>query len=185
MLAACANQQINTITLLACIKYLGKFPCPHCLIPNHQISELGTKNDKKRWEKLARVDDEHRRDTVELARKRIYEKGTNVKSKSIKDLLGPKGWTPTRVRSSDLHETTNWSLSHPECLFRETLHARFRFSFHVCTRFTSWVWIGCLEGLFRSLNAVIVCTRWGFYHTLKLMVNSTFFECLIWLMFAW
>jgi hypothetical protein len=87
--------------LLACIKYLGKFPCPRCLIPNHQISELGTKNDKKRRERLARVDNEQRRNTVELARKWIYKKGVNVKSKSIKDLLGPKGWTPTRVRSSD------------------------------------------------------------------------------------
>src|ERR1700678_33344 len=87
--------------LLACIKYLGKFPCPRCLIPNHQISELGTRNDKKRRERLARVDNEQRRNTVELARKWIYKKGVNVKSKLIKDLLGPKGWTPTRVRSFD------------------------------------------------------------------------------------
>ncbi|KAF8802003.1 hypothetical protein BYT27DRAFT_7226594 [Phlegmacium glaucopus] len=87
--------------LLACIKYLGSFPCPRCLVPNHQISELGTKNDQKRREKLARIDNEHRRDTVELARKWIYEKGINVKSKSIKDLLGPKGWTPTRNAFSE------------------------------------------------------------------------------------
>jgi hypothetical protein len=68
---------------------------------------LGTTNDRKRREKLARVDNEHRRDTVELARKWIYEKGVNVKSQSIKDLLGSKGWTPTRVRSFGLHETIN------------------------------------------------------------------------------
>ena len=90
--------------LLACIKYLGNFPCPRCSLPKHQISELGTKNDKKRREKLARVDNEHRRDMVELARKWIYEKGVNVKSKPIQGLLDPKGWTPTRVRSFDLYK---------------------------------------------------------------------------------
>ena len=90
--------------LLACIKYLGNFPCPRCSLPKHQISELGTKNDKKRREKLARVDNERRRDTVELAREWIFQKGVNVKSKPIQRLLDPKGWTPTRVRSLNLHK---------------------------------------------------------------------------------
>lgn len=83
--------------LLACIKYLGEFPCPRCLIPKCRVPDLGTKNDKKRRETLARVDNEDQRNTVELARERIYKDGASINSKSIKDLLGPQSLTPTRV----------------------------------------------------------------------------------------
>lgn len=83
--------------LLACIKYLGEFLCPRCLIPKSRIPDLGTEDDKEQRENLARVDDKKRRKTIEKARKRMYVKGININSKSIKDLLGPKSWTPTRV----------------------------------------------------------------------------------------
>ena len=71
---------------------------------NIRYQNWGQKTTKKRREKLARVDNEHRRDMVELARKWIYEKSVNVKSKPIQGLLDPKGWTPTRVRSFDLYK---------------------------------------------------------------------------------
>ncbi|PPR00724.1 hypothetical protein CVT26_012318 [Gymnopilus dilepis] len=45
--------------------------------------------------KLARVDDEYRREAIETARRRIFMKGAPVNAKSISDLLGST--TPSRV----------------------------------------------------------------------------------------
>jgi hypothetical protein len=60
----------------------------------------------------------------------------DVKSKSVKDLLGPKGWMPTRVRNFEVHTTTDLLSSHLECIFRETLPSWIRFLLLVRTRLT-------------------------------------------------
>ncbi|KAG2339699.1 hypothetical protein BDR05DRAFT_835785, partial [Suillus weaverae] len=43
-------------TLLACIKFLAKCPCPRCLVPKAKIGELGTRADRRRCERDARKD---------------------------------------------------------------------------------------------------------------------------------
>ena len=84
-------------TLLSCVKYLGKCPCPLCLVEGHQIPNLGTKPDMKAREDKKRVDDDRRRRDIETVRKWMYEKGMDVKSIHIDRVLGPCSLVPTRV----------------------------------------------------------------------------------------
>ena len=84
-------------TLLACVKYLGKCPCPLCLVEKNQIANLGTKLDMKMREDKKRLDDKPRRSDIELARKWIYERGMDVGSIRIDRILGSRSLVPTRV----------------------------------------------------------------------------------------
>jgi hypothetical protein len=81
--------------LLSCIKYLGNFPCPRCLVEKCKIHELGTKFDIRHRDKFCRIDNEHRVQAVATARKWIFTKGVRVGAKSIGDLI--KSLTPTQV----------------------------------------------------------------------------------------
>jgi hypothetical protein len=58
---------------LATVKFLGKCPCPHCILKKAQISELGTKHDANRRVKLARVDTPADQEIVEKARKHVFQ----------------------------------------------------------------------------------------------------------------
>jgi hypothetical protein len=84
-------------TLLACVKYLGKCPCPLCLVEKNQIANLGTKLDMKMREDKKRIDDEPRRRDIELVRKWMYERGMDVGSTHIEKILGSRSLVPTRV----------------------------------------------------------------------------------------
>ncbi len=46
----------------------------------------------------ARVDDEHHRDDIQLAREFIFLKGYGVKSKAVENLLGNRLLVPIKVR---------------------------------------------------------------------------------------
>ncbi|KIK80669.1 hypothetical protein PAXRUDRAFT_158056, partial [Paxillus rubicundulus Ve08.2h10] len=46
--------------LLACIKFLGKCPCPRCLVKKADIPDMGTESDMKTWEQQAQVDSDER-----------------------------------------------------------------------------------------------------------------------------
>ena len=81
---------------MATIRYLGACPSPRTLIQKKFISGLGTTADEQRRQHI-RVDDEHRRDKVETARKMIFEKGLGVKSAGVEGLLKAESLTPTRV----------------------------------------------------------------------------------------
>ena len=82
---------------MTCLKYLSKCPCPRCLILKSRIPRMGSKSDTRDRLKLVRVDSESRRQKVELARKLLFEKGINVTSVRIKNLLDEQSLTPTRV----------------------------------------------------------------------------------------
>ncbi|KAF8874231.1 hypothetical protein BD779DRAFT_1476607 [Infundibulicybe gibba] len=82
--------------LLACIKYLGKCPCPRCLIKKANIGGLGGKRDQLCRTKNARLDTPHRRSLIETARHWIYETGTNIAGTAMERLLGPHSLVPTR-----------------------------------------------------------------------------------------
>ncbi|KAG6827318.1 hypothetical protein H0H92_012339 [Tricholoma furcatifolium] len=107
--------------LMACIQYLAQYPCPRCLVHRSEISQLGGKLDRQRRQTRMRTDDERRRNTVEKARKLIFQKGYNVEGSIIKTLLknqsltsarnafsvrlGPHGFDFHRIITSDiLHE---------------------------------------------------------------------------------
>lgn len=82
---------------MACIKYLSKCACARCLVLKSKFPLLGSKRDMQDRLKLKRVDDQNRRDAIELARKLIFEKGVSLGSKQIADILGSKSLVPTRV----------------------------------------------------------------------------------------
>jgi hypothetical protein len=84
-------------TLLACIKMLGSFPCPQCLISKEGIAALGSKSDmqKRESEKVLHINNHTHRHDIELAQRWVYVKGKPLTSKRFKDLLGMKSLVPT------------------------------------------------------------------------------------------
>ncbi|KAF7293648.1 hypothetical protein MIND_01144700 [Mycena indigotica] len=88
--------------LLATIRSMGGRPCPRCFIVKKQIAETGTVNDMKRRQVL-RVDDHPRRQTIEDARRAIFENGFAVAGSSIDKMLRQNSWVPVRNAFSKLN----------------------------------------------------------------------------------
>ena len=84
-------------TILVCIKYLGNYPCPRCLIFKGDISKLGTKHDCKLCDSKEQVDDEIQQNKIWLVRDWIYKGGSGVVSAAVQRILGPKSLIPTQV----------------------------------------------------------------------------------------
>jgi hypothetical protein len=86
-------------TLLACIKNLGAFPCPRCLVAKAEVPALGTELDMQRRQCAQGIctDNDSRKHQVERARKAIYVKGKPIMSKQVDDLLGDRSLVPTWV----------------------------------------------------------------------------------------
>ncbi|KAF5356693.1 hypothetical protein D9758_013746 [Tetrapyrgos nigripes] len=81
--------------LLACLKTLGRCPCPRCEIEKKDISQMGTFRDMNRRHSKARTDSHPLRWNVQEARRRIFEKGKAVGSRSVQVLLEPLSQVPT------------------------------------------------------------------------------------------
>ena len=107
--------------VISTIRNLGKCPSPRTEIEKKYIPGLGTMADDQRREHI-RLDDEHRQENVELARKFIFEKGLGIKSTAVEGLLESKSYTPTRVCISvfifNLYPLTYFLV---ECLFSPTI----------------------------------------------------------------
>jgi hypothetical protein len=90
--------------LLACIKNLGTFPCPRCLITKAEIPALSTELDmqKRQSAEGIRTDNDTRKRRVERARKAIYIKGKPITSKHVDNVLGDESLVPTRVSPNPL-----------------------------------------------------------------------------------
>ena len=73
--------------------------CPHCLSPKSKITQVGMKSDMRNQVKLACVDSETQQYDIEPARKMLFEKGINISSIKIDQILGPTSAVPTRVSS--------------------------------------------------------------------------------------
>ena len=83
--------------LIASIRNLGRCPCPRCLIPLDRVTKMGMRQDMAQRRTLARIDDVKRRNRVETAREKIYEKGYVVGSRVVEDLLQEDSLVPTAV----------------------------------------------------------------------------------------
>jgi len=83
--------------LVATIRNLGHCPCPRCLVPIDQVSQMGNPRDMAQRKRLARVDDVSRRIRVKAARKSIYEGGSSITSILVEDLLHRDSLVPTTV----------------------------------------------------------------------------------------
>ena len=79
------------------MKFLGKCPCPRCLITKDKIYKLGTKADQWTCNKRARVDDERHQWLIDNVRKAIFEAGQSIVSKVVENIIGPKSLVPMRV----------------------------------------------------------------------------------------
>jgi len=120
--------------VLSTIRNLGKCPSPRTLIQKQYIPGLGTTADDQRRQHI-RLDDDHRQNNVELARKSIFEKGLGIKSTKVEGLLESKSYTPTRVwifvSIHTLYPLTNVLL---ERLFPLALPIQLQFLLLVCPR---------------------------------------------------
>lgn len=83
--------------LLASIRDKGRCPCPRCLIPLSRVQNMGMPRDMKERKTLARVDNEDRRRTVEIAREIIYKKNYAVDNDNVEALLQGQSLVPTSV----------------------------------------------------------------------------------------
>jgi hypothetical protein len=123
--------------IISTIRKQGKFPSPRTLIEERYIQGLGTTADDQRRQHI-RLDDDHRQENVELARKFIFEKGLGIKSKGVEGLLASKSYTPTRVCISFVIHTllllTNDLL---ERLLSPALQIQVQFFFFVRSRSTA------------------------------------------------
>ena len=87
----------STRVLLCCIRFLGNWPCPCCLVHKSEIQELGTKHDMNRQEVKKRVDDDRRHMLVDTAWEMIYENGVRPGHKVVSRLLDSRALNPMRM----------------------------------------------------------------------------------------
>jgi hypothetical protein len=85
----------NIRILIASIRNLGNCLCPHCLIPLSHVHNMGMARDMMQRETMARVDDIHRRSSVNAAQRVIYEKNFQVNSTGVENMLQDMSLVPT------------------------------------------------------------------------------------------
>lgn len=83
--------------LLACIKQLGKCPCPTCLVSKEDIHHLGNKRDAQTRSRHKRTDDHVYRSKIKVARDHIYLKGGLLNGSWLNELLNNESIVPTQV----------------------------------------------------------------------------------------
>ena len=145
--------------LLCCIKQLGKYPCPTCLILKKKVLLLGTKHNAWTHTHHKCTDDHVYWLKIKTTQKHIYLNGQLLNGKWLDALLSAESLVPTEV-----HETPKfkwvWLLIYlSECIFLSIIKTRLWFLFNVCAWFTSRVWIGCLEVDFQTFDEDPVCAR--------------------------
>ncbi|KAG1799617.1 uncharacterized protein BJ212DRAFT_1287928, partial [Suillus subaureus] len=64
----------------ACIKFLGKFPCPCCLIPQDKITDLRMKLDRLWHKRDVQLDNHARRSTIKRVHDWIFTKDTPLEA---------------------------------------------------------------------------------------------------------
>jgi hypothetical protein len=82
---------------MACIRNRGTCPCPRCKVPLSEAHLVGTTNDRRRREKLARKDDNRYKLVVSRAREAIFQRNFAVNSAYVERLLKPESLVPTQV----------------------------------------------------------------------------------------
>ena len=89
----------NNRVLIATIRDMGNLPCPRCLVPKTQISNLGTPRDTNTRTKKIRKDNLEYRCKIECAREIIYKQKYSVNSEAVENILKPESLVPTNVRT--------------------------------------------------------------------------------------
>jgi len=102
--------------LLLCIKFLGSFPCPRCLVKKDDIWKIGSKADHYTRETKARVDDNPVQYMINKARECLFVKGLNITSAVVRRLLTLKSLVPTVVSTTWTITKIQVNLIPPECI---------------------------------------------------------------------
>ena len=141
--------------LMTCLKYLSSCPCPRCLLLRTKISRIGSKSDTRDRLKLVRVDSETRRKRVDLARRLLFEKGVNITSTRIKDILEGGSLTLTRVciKFGSLFLTNFLQNAFSERLFSHGFNFYQMFTVDLLHEFELGVWKAIFTHLLRILYA--------------------------------
>ncbi|THG95202.1 hypothetical protein EW026_g6403 [Hermanssonia centrifuga] len=82
--------------LLACIRFLGRCPCPNCLVLKSRVPDMGTKYDRKRQSENGRKDTTFVQMLIAKARKLIFQFGKSITSKAVECKIQPTSLLPTR-----------------------------------------------------------------------------------------
>ena len=83
--------------LISGIKFLGKFPCPRCLVQKSDLGKMGMSRDMKRRKHHPRVDTVHRQRLINTAHKFIFTKGAGIDGVRVRNLLDEGSYVPTIV----------------------------------------------------------------------------------------
>ncbi|KAF9230351.1 hypothetical protein BU15DRAFT_57343 [Melanogaster broomeanus] len=81
--------------LLSGLKFLGRCPCPRCLVKKVDIPKMGTARDMGRRITKVRVDDAKRQLRVRQARVLIFKKGAPVNGQRVQALLNEQSYVPS------------------------------------------------------------------------------------------
>ncbi|KAH9884316.1 hypothetical protein C8Q73DRAFT_661143 [Cubamyces lactineus] len=82
--------------LVACIKFLGRCPCPDCLVDKSRIHLMGTKNDLAARTSRRRQDTSWLRSTIARVRRWIFCRGTAPEGKIVNSVLGETSTSPNQ-----------------------------------------------------------------------------------------
>ncbi|KIK73977.1 hypothetical protein PAXRUDRAFT_45998, partial [Paxillus rubicundulus Ve08.2h10] len=83
--------------LLACVKFLGQCPCPHCLMKKTDIPDMGKDADMNTWRTELREDNNDYCRKVNKAHKLIFTQGKKLNSKYVTKYLKGESLVPTHV----------------------------------------------------------------------------------------
>ncbi|KZT63977.1 hypothetical protein DAEQUDRAFT_815297 [Daedalea quercina L-15889] len=81
--------------LLACIRFLGRCPCPRCLVEKANILKTGWSGDQPSPTDL-RTDSSTLRSIISRVRRWIFERGYTLASKAISTIMDPISVLPTQ-----------------------------------------------------------------------------------------
>ncbi|KAI0715990.1 hypothetical protein C8T65DRAFT_606466 [Cerioporus squamosus] len=87
--------------LIACIRHLGRSPCPACLVAKDKVPEMGMVRDMNTRKKQVRVDNRATHRKIEAARKQIFERGAPPEGVAVEGMLQSESLTPVRSAFSD------------------------------------------------------------------------------------
>ncbi|TFK58883.1 hypothetical protein BDN72DRAFT_948719 [Pluteus cervinus] len=127
--------------MLVCIRAMGLFACPRCLIPKKNFWMTGQEEDLKQRQELIRHDDAENQGKISAARRLIYERGYVVNSERVESHLKEQSLLPTQSAFSHLR-LRNCGLDAYSLMAADVMH-----------EVELGVWRSLLEHLIRILHA--------------------------------
>ncbi|KZT71629.1 hypothetical protein DAEQUDRAFT_665724 [Daedalea quercina L-15889] len=94
--------------LLACLRFLGRCPCPRCYITKNDIFGMGSTADNQLRQNI-RVDGQRLHSIIARIRSWVFKKGYNLASKLISRLLDPISILPRRSAFSTRFADTGFN----------------------------------------------------------------------------